>query len=71
MIKLDKIFINITITYIDNIVQIYMKSIFCLIFAVNFMLLSNMLSIVNVQGETYKDEYSAINNNLKRFGEPI
>ena len=58
MIELDKIFINITITYIDNIVQIYMKSIFCLIFAVNFMLLSNMLSIVNVQGETYKDIFS-------------
>ena len=36
------------------------------------MLLSNMLSIANVQGETYENEYSAINNNLTMiFGEPI
>ena len=36
------------------------------------MLLSNILSVVNVQGETYENEYSAINNNLtKIFGEPI
>ena len=40
-------------------------------FRSDFYVMPNMLSIVNVKGETYKDEYSAINNNLKIIWEPI